>query len=90
MPAGLDAHDPDVRIAAVARGLSEHACVGGWAAARLHEAASAVDDLRVFDGHGVWDRGPGRTPLARVLVCAPGEARISHRRDARVFRSVVP
>ena len=89
-PAGVDVGAPDLRIAAVATQLPPHACVGGWAAARLHEACAAEDGLVVFDGAPVWDVAPAGSTDARVLVCAAEESRLVHREGVRVFRSVVP
>lgn len=90
-PYGVPVDDPDVRIAAVASQLPDHAVIGGWAAARLHERAAARDGLQVFDGAAVWDepdRGSRRSG-ARELVCARPESRLALRPDVRVFRSGV-
>jgi hypothetical protein len=92
--AGVDPLDPDVRIAAVASQLPDHAALGGWAAARLHERVHAGDDLEVFDGAPRWDDGrraprPYVAGLARVPVCASRHSRLVLREDVRVFRSEV-
>lgn len=87
-----DPHAPDVRIAAVAGDLPQHAVVGGWSAARLFEARDATDDLEVFDGRRRWDDGRlARQGLpagqARVVVVAARESRLVLRPDVRVLRS---
>ncbi|NCT91114.1 DUF559 domain-containing protein [Cellulomonas sp. APG4] len=87
-----DPLNPDVRIAAVAGDLPEHAVVGGWGAARLLEARDATDDLEVFDGRRRWDDGQlvrqdFAHGQARVLVVAARESRLTLRPDVRVLRS---
>lgn len=85
--AGIDTHDADVRIAAVAATLPEHAVLGGWSAGRVHELASGRDDV-VFDGGPRWEeRSASGDDRARVLVCADRHSRLVLRDDVRVFRS---
>lgn len=91
--AGADPTAADLRIAAVAAQLPEHALVGGWSAARLLEHVHARDDLTLFDGSARWEETSPRHRFehgARVVVCAPRASRLRHRPDVRVFRSEVP
>ena len=94
VPIGVDVGHPDVRIAAVAAQLPDHAAVAGWAAARLHEQLRARDALDVFDGGRRWEERAAppatRSALrgaARVVVCSPRDSRLVVREDVRVFRS---
>ncbi|MBX9244500.1 hypothetical protein ICW40_06725 [Actinotalea ferrariae] len=88
VPIGVDVTDPDIRIAAVSGQLPPHAVLGGWAAARLHEAATDPDGPRVFDGGPRWDRR-ATDAGARVLVCAAPDSRLTTRADVRILRSAV-
>lgn len=105
IPAGADPQAPDNRIAAVIAGLPSHAALGGWAAARILERETASDGLEVFDGGHCWGEGTTQHSAlgvvvprlgaaasggsAPVLVCAARESRLTHRPDARIFRSPV-
>lgn len=83
--------DPtDAHIAVVAERLTGGAVIGGWAAARLHEAGARAgsDLLTVFDGRlpTLGSAAAGGLP---VLVCAPRAARLHPTPGSRVFRSEV-
>lgn len=85
----LDPSDADVRLAVAAEVAAPGVTIGGWAAARVHEARNRPrdDQLSVFDGRRAYDEPRGVTPL---LVMAPPEARIATRPGWQVFRSRVP
>lgn len=84
---GVPPDQPDVRIAAVAAQLPEHAVIGGWSAARLHERDTATDGVDVFDGGPLLDERPVSRRPARVVVVAARESRLVTRADVRILRS---
>lgn len=88
MPATVPLEDPDVRIAVAAHRRPPGVAIGGWAAARRHEAAlrARSDDLTVFDGV-LPEMEPGRRTALPVLVCAPHAHRIARRPGCDVYRS---
>lgn len=100
--AGVGSATADERIAAVATQLPEHALLGGWSAARVHEVLVSRGDLAVFDGSPQWEeRGTvaarrsmlatgAPADAARVVVVTDPASRVRFRRDVRVLRSVVP
>jgi len=94
---GVEAADPDARIAATALRLAPGCVIGGWAAARIHErTADPESETTVFTGeawheHAARDRRDvGTSTSGRVLVCAPRTSRLRPGDHARIFRSVVP
>jgi hypothetical protein len=89
VPADTDPGDVDVRIEVAGLTLPAGAVVGGWAAARLHEARAGSDGLTVFDGRlpGPWCATSETLP---ILVTGSEAMRVSAVEGLCVFRSVVP
>lgn len=89
VPADTELDDLDVRIEVAGLALPAGAVVGGWAAARLHEARAGGDGLTVFDGRlpGPWRAANETLP---ILVTGSGTMRVSAVEGLCVFRSVVP
>lgn len=83
---GADPEDPDTRIRLATAGVPGDVVVGGWAAARLHEAT------RLRRGRPAQVDGRSGIPSRAepVLVLVPPETRLVDRPFRRLLRTRVP
>ena len=88
VPPNTDTAAPDTRLVALAERLPEGYAIGGWAAARVHEAhvRRGSGDLVVFDGVLPEMDSSARVSLP-ILVCAPRSKRLRPIPGAVLFRS---